>query len=262
MNKIKFGKVEVARLILGSNMMSGFSHKGPEKDREMVRYYTAERILDALKKAEAAGINTLCARTDNHIKRLLVEYWDKGGTIQWFAQTASELGDQVKAIRDAAALGAKAVYVHGGQVDFWFAQKKYDLLKDALKTMRDCGVIAGFAGHSVDAHAWIRDNLDPDFQMCCYYDPTPRSDSPHHMSTQGEKWDDAHRDQMVKLIQGIPRPVIHYKVFAGGNRPIQAGFQFLKTSMRKNDLVCIGHYLGDNPDMLGENVKTFERVLN
>ena len=64
---------------------------------------------------------------------------------------------------------------------------------------------------------------------------------------------------MVTL--SAPCPVVHYKVFAGGNKPIQDGFEFLATGMRENDLVCIGHYLPDNPDMIAQNVETFERVI-
>jgi len=261
MRKIEFGDVEVSRLVIGGNPFSGFSHQGPERDREMMRYYTTARIKDALRKAEAAGINTFFGRTDGHIRRLLLEYWDQGGEIQWFGQTASELGDQLKAIRDAAATGAKGVYVHGGLVDHWFAQREYDIFKMALQTMRECGVAAGFAGHSIEAHTWIRDHLDPDFQMCSYYDPSSRAGDPHHVSTHGEKWDDNHRDRMVALIETMPRPVVHYKVFAGGNKPIRDGFKFLATGMRENDLVCIGHYLGDNPNMIAENAKTFDEVV-
>ena len=261
MHSVKFGEVEVTRLVIGGNPFSGFSHQGRERDREMLHYYTVDRIKDALRKAERAGIDTFFGRTDRHVRRLLVEYWDEGGEMQWFGQTASEMGDQMRAIRGAAAAGATGVYVHGGIVDYWFAQGQYDMLELALKTMRECGVVAGFAGHSVEVHTWIRDNLEPDFQMCCYYDPSPRTNSPHHVSSVDEKWDDAHRDRMVSLIHTIPCPVVHYKVFAGGNKPIQEGFQFLATSMRENDLVCIGHYLPDNPDMIAQNVETFERLV-
>jgi len=259
--RIKFGNTEVSRLVIGGNPFSGFSHQGPERDREMMRYYTVARIKDALRKAEQAGINTLFGRTDQHIQRLLVEYWDEGGQIQWFGQTASELGDQMRAIRRAAAVGAKGVYVHGGGVDDWFAQGQYELLELALQTMRECGVVAGFAGHAIEAHAWIRDNLEPDFQMCCYYDPSPFTSSPHNVSTVGGKWDDGHRARVGELIVTMPWPVVHYKVFAGGNKPISDGFRFLAASMRENDLVCIGHYLGDNPNMIAENVETFESVV-
>jgi hypothetical protein len=259
--KIQFGTVEVSRLIIGGNPFSGFSHQSRERDREMVRYYTVARIKEALRKAEAAGINTFFGRTDRHVGRMLLEYWDEGGAIQWFGQTASELGDQLRAIRDAAAAGAKGVYVHGGIVDHWYAQGQTDRLRAALETMRECGVVAGFAGHMPEAHAWIRDHLEPDFQMCSYYDPSPRGNNPHHVGAEHECWDDAQRERMADLIQTIPWPVVHYKVFAGGNKPVQEGFEFLAAHMRKQDLVCIGHYLGDNPDMIAENVARFERLV-
>ena len=261
MRTVRLGGVEVSRVVIGGNPFSGFSHQSRDRDREMMRYYTTARIKETLRKAEAAGINTFFGRTDRHIQRLLAEYWDEGGTIQWFGQTASELGDQLAAIRTAAAAGAKGTYIHGGVVDFWYAENRTDMLIAALDTMRECGVAAGFAGHTLEAHTWIRDHLEPDFSMCSYYDPSPRAASPHHVAGTKETWDDAHRDAMVALIHGVPWPVVHYKVFAGGNRPIGPAFEYLATSMRPDDLVCIGHYLGDNPNMIAENVEAFDKVV-
>lgn len=261
MQTVKLGHVSVSRLVTGANPFSGFSHQGPARDAEMRRYYTFARIEETLRLAEAAGVDTVFARTDGFITRLMQEYWDRGGRIQWVGQTAAELGDQNNAIRSAAAAGAKGVYLHGGIVDFWYAQRKFELLQTALKTMRDCGIAAGFAGHSVDAHAWIRDHLDPDFQMCSYYDPSARNENPAHVSTHDETWDAAHRDRMAALIQTIRKPVVHYKVFAGGNRPVDEGFQFLARTMRPGDAVCLGHYVKDHTGMFAENVATFERVV-
>jgi hypothetical protein len=261
MRTVQFGDVEVTRVVVGGNPFSGFSHQGPERDREMLDYYTVANIKAALAKAEAAGINTFFGRTDRHVRRLLREYWAEGGTIQWFGQTASELGDQLRAIRDAARDGAKGVYIHGGQTDYWYAHGEFDMFHAALKTMRECGVVAGFAGHLLAAHEWMRDNLELDFQMVCYYDPTDRSDSPHHVSTIDEKWNDEERARKVEFIHTLPWSAAHYKVFAGGNKPIDDGFHFLAGSMRENDLVCVGHYLKDNPEMLAENVRTFEQVV-
>jgi hypothetical protein len=261
MQTVSFGATQVTRLIIGGNPFSGFSHQNRERDREMMGYYTVARIKEALRRAEEAGINTLFGRTDRHIRRMLMEYWDEGGTIQWFGQTAGEYGDQLAAIRQAALAGAKGVYVHGGIVDHWFAQGQVDLLQAALETMRECSVVAGFAGHSVEAHQWIRDNLEVDFQMCSYYDPSPRADNPHHVHGVAEKWDAAHRDRMVGLIETIPWPVVHYKIFAGGNIPIEDGWSFAAQHVRSSDLICIGHYLGDNPNMIVENVATFERLV-
>ncbi len=261
MRKVRLGDVEVSRLIIGGNPFSGFSHQSPERDLEMVHFYTTEKVKEALRKAEEAGINTFIGRSDKHIKRILLEYWDEGGTIQWFAQTSSEFVDQIKDIKDVAAWGATGVYVHGGNVDYWFIHREYDMIELALKTMRECGVVAGLAGHSVEAHTWIRDNLKPDFQMCSYYDTIPRTVEPHHVSNVRPYWDDSHPERMVKLIHTLRWPAVHYKVFAGGNRPIRAGFEYLARSMRENDLVCIGHYLGDNPNMIAENVEMFDKIV-
>ena len=261
MRKVKFGDVEVTRFVIGGNPFSGFSHQSRERDKEMVHYYTVARIKETLHKAEAAGINTFFGRTDRHVKRMLLEYWDEGGQIQWFGQTAAELGDQVRAIRDAANAGATGVYVHGGVVDHWYTQGQFDMLEAALEQMRECGLVAGFAGHMPEAHTWIRDNLQPDFQMCSYYNPSSRGDRPDHVAGIKERWDEADRARMTALIQTIPWPVVHYKVFAAGNRSIRAGFEFLASQMRENDLTCVGHYLGDNPDMIAENVQTFEELV-
>jgi hypothetical protein len=261
MQTVTLGGVEFSRLIMGGNPFSGFSHQNPQRDREMVRYYTVDRIKETLRKAEAAGINTLVGRSDNHIKRLLWEYWDEGGQIQWIAQTASELGDQLRAVRDAARAGAKGVFIHGGIVDFWFAQGKTDMLAAALEQMRECEVVGGFAGHAMEANTWIRDHLEPDFQMCCYYDPSPRADSPHHVGGHQERWDEGRRQEMAAFIPTLSWPAIHYKVFAAGNRSIEEGWQFLARQMRPNDMVCIGHYLKDRPDMIAENVATFEGLF-
>jgi hypothetical protein len=98
--------------------------------------------------------------------------------------------------------------------------------------------------------------------MCSYYDPSPRADNPSHVGPEGEKWDDQHRARMTALIPSVPHPVIHYKVFAGGNRSIQEGFEFLAQQMRPRDMVCIGYYLADNPNMIAENVATFESLID
>ena len=94
MRRVRLGTVEVSRIVMGGNPFSGFSHQGPERDREMIHYYTSERIMDALAKAEAAGIDTFFGRSDRHVTRMLTEYWDRGGKIQWFAQGSPDMPAQ------------------------------------------------------------------------------------------------------------------------------------------------------------------------
>ncbi len=69
----QFKHLTVSRLILGSNPFSGFSHQSPERDWEMRHYFSAQRIQSIFKDAEALGVNTVIARSDFHVMRIMME---------------------------------------------------------------------------------------------------------------------------------------------------------------------------------------------
>jgi hypothetical protein len=262
LSKVRIGSVEVTRLAIGGNPFSGFSHQSPARDCQMRRYYTVERIKAALRRAEAAGINTFFGRADDHVIRLLEEYWDQGGRIQWFAQTAAEQPDYLRNISTAAGAGAKGVYLHGGQTDnFWAAGQTEHYVK-ALERMRSLGVAAGFAGHRWEPHEWIRDHLDCDFQLCCYYDPTSRADRPDHVPTDREKYDPTHRDRMAQTIRTLKSAAVHYKVLAAGRTPAPEAFQYVAKVIRPQDVVLVGFFLGDNEDLIEQTVALFEQIVH
>ncbi len=259
--KVHLGPVEVSRLTIGGNPFSGFSHQGGERDRQMKSYYTSERIKQALRKAEAAGINTLFGRADNHVMRLLAEYWGEGGTIQWFAQTASEREDYLRNIATAAANGAKGCYLHGGQVDYYWNIARREHFAAALEKIRSLGMAAGLAGHRPEQHQWINDHLEPDFQMCSYYDPSARTDRPDHVPSDSERFDPAHRDRMAALISQLKSPAVHYKVLAAGRTPVREAFQYVAKTIRPTDVVVVGVFLGDDADMIEKDVALFEEIV-
>ncbi len=264
MRKVPIGGTRVTGLCIGGNPFSGFSHQSDERSREMVEYFTPERIKETLRAAEQAGVNTFFGRTDDHILGLLRAYWKEGGTLQWFAQVCPEPGkpDSWRTwLKAALDLGAVGAYIHGGVVDFWVANQLYDFFFEALAMMREAGVAAGFAGHQPEAHAWIRDHLDVDFQMCSHYNPTDRSDHAEHIS-QGEVWEDADREKMLRVIATIEKPVVHYKVFAAGNKPIRPAFEVLGKHMRKRDVCCVGVFPKDDPEMLSKDVALFEEYVD
>ena len=86
--QIHLGDMQVSRLIAGSNPISGFSHAGSERSRQMLEYFTVDCIKAHFHACETQGITGLVARADRFIMRVLAEYWREGGHIQWIAQTA------------------------------------------------------------------------------------------------------------------------------------------------------------------------------
>ena len=148
------GGVTVSRMVMGGNPFSGFSHQSPQRDDEMRRYYTTARIKQTFREAEAAGINTFFGRADRHVMRVLMEYWDEGGKIQWFAQTCPEFAPHSRGISNAIHGGASGCYIHGGQMDFWLAQNQTD------------GGVVGCMPILIVHHVAIKIDLAGVFRLC------------------------------------------------------------------------------------------------
>jgi hypothetical protein len=258
---IQIGGVKVSRFILGSNPFSGFSHQGAEMDQAMVRYFTAARVKETFRAAESLGINTMIGRTDLHMIRLLLEYWDEGGRIQWFAQTCPEVGPHQMCIDRAAAHGAHACHIHGGVMDHLLAQDRLDEIPQVVEEIRSRGMLAGIAGHRPPVFEWAEKNLDLDYYMCSYYDPIPRDKRAEHVSGQEEQYLPEDRQAMTELIQGLSRPAIHYKVLAAGRNQPEEAFAYTARSMRDTDAVCVGIYTKDNPHMLEQDVELLARSI-
>lgn len=258
---VTLGNLPVSRLILGGNPFSTFSHQSPDRDREMREYYTAARIKETFRQAEAAGVTTFIGRTDNHIIRVLQEYWDEGGALQWVAQTASELKTIGAGAGRAIAFGAKACFAHGGCVDYALANSQEQEVLDAIAQIKAAGLPAGVAGHHPRVFEWAEANLDCDFYMCSYYNPSERARHAAHDPTCQERFHDDDRALMVETIAGLTRPVIHYKVFAAGRKRPEETFPFVARHLRPGDAVCVGVFTKDDPDMIARNVASLERAL-
>jgi hypothetical protein len=258
---VKLGNLEITRFILGGNPQSGFSHWDAAGDQEMRHYYTAERCKALLREAERLGITTHIARADHHIIRLLMEYWDEGGTIQWIAQTCPEIGSPEQGVRNGIHNSAKAVYIHGGVTDHLHHQGRLHEAQPVLNMIRDAGLPCGIAGHRPETFEYAEEHLDCDFYMCSYYSPLPRDKSPEHI-TQSEYFDPAHREAMTKLIAGLSRPVIHYKIMASGRNDPKEAFAYAARAMRPTDAVCVGVFPKRRPGEMEEDVRLFQEALH
>ena len=261
MQYVQFKDISVSRFIIGSNPFSGFSHQSPQTDQDMRHYFTTARIKQTLRQAESLGVNTLIARTDFHVMRMLMEYRDEGGTLQWFAQTCPEVGSHEACILRAEDHGAKACHLHGGVMDNAFAQGKLDDVQPALDLIRSRGMLAGIAAHNHRVIEWAEEHLDLDYYLCCYYNPTNRDQNPEHVAGATEYYLESDRRLMTDLIPRLSKPVIHYKILAAGRNDPKEAFAFAASKMRSNDAVCVGIYPKDNPEILAEDARLLEESL-
>jgi hypothetical protein len=251
--------LEVSRLLIGGNPFSGFSHQGIDRDAEMNHYYTAANIKAALKEAERCGITGLMGRADHHVIRLLMEYRDEGGKIKWLAQTAGEYGPPDAGVDRAARGKPDAVYIHGGVMDHLVATEQYDEIKRGIEAMRKRKIPAGVAGHTPRVFEWAEKNLEVDFYMCAYYNPTPREKDPLHPHGAVEMYLAEDRDAMTRMITTLSKPAIHYKVMAAGRNKPEEAFAYCGKHVRPQDMVCFGVFLKDDPGMIAKDAELFRK---
>lgn len=261
LGSVKLGELTVSRFILGGNPQSGFSHFSVALDEEMMDYFTAANAKALLQQAEELGVTTHIGRADHHIMRVLREYWNEGGTIQWIAQTCPELGPPRRGVENGLRGGAKAAFIHGGQTDHHFAQGKLAELQPVINMIRDAGLPAGVAAHRPEALEWVDEHLDADFYMCCYYNPMSREKSAEHVRGADERFDDADRERMTATIQHLSKPAIHYKIMACRRNEPRAAFAYAASKMRPQDAVCVGIYPNGNPGELKEDLRLLEEAL-
>jgi hypothetical protein len=259
---VKLGNLAVSRFIIGGNPFSGFSHQSPETDVEQLHYYTTERIKQTYREAERLGVNTHIGRADHQICRVLLEYWDEGGTIQWIAQTCPEVGPPERGVQNGLRFGAKAAFVHGGHMDFLRLQGRLDEIPPVINMIHDHGLPAGVAGHTPELFEWAEEHLRCDFYLCSYYNPVPRDKAPDNPGAgQAERFRAEDRDRMSAAIQRLTKPVIHYKIMAAGRNDPREAFAYAASKMRAGDAVCVGVYTKHRPNEIAEDVRLLEESL-
>ena len=90
MNTVNFFGNSVTKLIIGDNPMNGHSYiEDVTPGSEMMSFYTAERIKEAIFRAEELGFNTMLPLADPYMIRLLQEYRRDGGKMQFIFDPAN-----------------------------------------------------------------------------------------------------------------------------------------------------------------------------
>ncbi|NSW56041.1 MAG: hypothetical protein HPY44_08510 [Armatimonadetes bacterium] len=251
---IAIGNYQITRLTIGGNPFSGFSHQTPERDAAMLDYYTTERIKQVLFECQEAGINTCCLRTDAHIWRMLREFRNEGGTLQWIAQMGVGAEGFEANVKAAADHGAIAYYIHGAVTDECFKTGDYSLIARMIDSIHEQGLLAGLAGHVAASHvAVFQAGIPADFHVVCFYN----CGSLH--AGGGERFDPADPPVAVDAIRRITKPCIAYKILGAGRVDAEAAFRFAYENIKPTDAANVGMFTGDNPDMVRQNVEFVRR---
>ena len=249
MPTIKLGKLEVSRLILGSNPFFGFAHGNPQAtDKAMRKYYTPERIMAVMDEAAERGITAVWTPCYDHWIRLWNRYRKKGGKLKIWIGQPDNFGQMKQRITACAANGGKAVCIQGACIDSAFGQGKHELVGEWLKHIHKLGLPAGMATHKPTTHLIAEQKkLPTDFYHQCVYQP--------------ENYSSKCRDQALATIRKLDKPVVAYKVLAAGRLAPKDAFAHMLKHLRPKDGMCVGMFPKDDPDQVAENA-TLTRKLS
>jgi len=254
----KIGNVKISRLICGGNLTNGYAHS---RDLTYVsdllkHYFTDEKVIETYQICEESGINTVIANVlggksddqEENTVRILNKYWnERGGKIQWLAQTNPRVNDPTSSIQKAIDNGAVGAFVQGGVADEFVRKGKVELLGKAVEFIKKNGLIAGVGGHEVRTTMECeKAGVNPDFYMktlhSTNYWSARRPDQDEDVIDNGAAdnyWDKA-PEKTIEFMNTVKRPWIAYKVLAAGAIHPSDGFKFAFENGA--DFLCVGMF--------------------
>lgn len=246
----RIGNIQISRLIIGGNQFSGWSHSrdlGYLRDL-FLAYSTEEKIMETLEKCEEEGINAIITASSAYLNK----FWkERGGKIQWIAQTHPKANDLTSNIKRAVDNGAIGAYIQGGVGDSFVKNGRVDLLGKAVDFIKSNGLIAGIGGHSVEVPIAVeKAGINADFYMKTlhhgdYWSATPKGSRVEFNVDTGSPYDhdniwSVSPERTIEFMKKVEKPWIAFKVLAAGAIHPEQGFEYAFANGA--DFVCVGMF--------------------
>ncbi len=270
MPTVRFGKYDVSRLIIGSNIVGGLSHLSQMIDVEIHAWNTPEHLMENFKHCEDLGVNCM-EDGARHIPPYNQKY---NGKMLFTTRNSAGLDESIRAGRGAkeiAKSGCIAIH-HGGAgetgTDAWWRKGKLDRVREWCKSVRDAGVLVAVTSHRPEVFDIIESQgWDVDYYMTCLYKygrtheeweqafasnpgmaPAElyhsREGSSEHYGgeTAFVRGDPA---EMLKIVQQTRKPCMVYKILASGRlcetaQFVEAAFRDTFAKIKATDAVVVG----------------------
>jgi uncharacterized membrane protein YphA (DoxX/SURF4 family) len=267
----KLGNLNVSRMILGCNLIGGWSHARDliYSDKLFKAYNNERKIIETLYLAEQAGINTTF---------MVTQYYDTfnkykniyNSKMQSICQAMLPDKDFFSNINMAIDAGATAIYIQGGEGDRYCSTGKLDMINKAVEYIKKNGFMAGMGAHSIESIKAVESAAIPvDFYVKTlhhdnYWSAHPIENrveysvigpnSPDHNKLHENMWD-LFPQQTIEYMKSINKPWFAFKVLAAGAIEPKDGFRFAFENGA--DFICVGMF----DFQVIDNVNTASEIL-
>ncbi len=232
------GKAPISRLIMGTNHLSGNAHA-----RDLVyakslfkAYNTEKKIIETYMLADKAGVNLF------FLTPLLKQYKKMyGRDFQTWINVAPTKSDPYGAVDKAIDAGVDYIFVQGAACDRRVYEGDVDVVVKCVEYIKKQGYPAGLGAHTIQAMlACDAAGVDPDFYYKTmhhdkYWSAHPRENRKPFLwsSNISEDHNEFHDnmwclfpEETVDFVHRVQKPVVGFKVLAGGAIHPKDGFQW------------------------------------
>jgi len=257
----KIGGEDFSRLMLGGNLISGYSHS---RDlgyvAPLMRFYnTPAKIRQTLEIAEAHGINVINTFVTDDISALQ-EHWKNGGKMKWIAQVGAGDASGCPHVQLAVDRGATGIHINGDHAESLLARGQFERVGEIVQWTKQQKRIAGVSAHDLQViKECIKLKFDVDFfqktlHTLDYYS-APRPDEMGPKGKHDNSWCNDPQ-AVIDFMATQTKPWIAFKILAAGAlQPRQA---FPHAFQGGADFILVGMF----DWQIEENVKLAARVVN
>jgi len=275
MQYVDFFGHKVSKLICGDNPITGHSyiqHIVPGSD--MIDYYTTENVLKLLFELQDLGVNTMLPLAHPYIIRVLGEFKRAGGKMQFIFQPYMAM-NQHASIREMMALEPIGIYHQGTTTDYNHETGNDATTLEQIKLYREFmpGVAVGLGTHRPDVIKLSeKEGWDVDFYMACMHNGRRNREGEPSGFLTGKTKENlsfyaCDRPIMLETLQSVEKPIIAFKIFAGGQmlhslkgeekkKAIKGIYEEIFPQLKPNDFAAMGVFQRDE-DQARENVELF-----
>jgi hypothetical protein len=250
------GKLKVSRVILGANLMGGWSHSRDLMYASTLfkAYNTDRKVFETLELAERAGINAFLPATSQMPQFCKYRELTSSRMIT-ICQVFPTVQDVTTDINKAIDYGATTLYVQGAHAEALIKKERIDLLGKAVEHIKRQGYLAGIGGHAISVPILCEQaGLEPDYYVKTlhhdqYWSAHPRENrvelsvdgpvSPDHNRFHDNIFD-LFPEKTIEFMQGVKKPWIAFKVLAAGAIHPKDGFKYAFENGA--DFICVGMF--------------------
>jgi len=250
------GEKSVSRLIMGGNLISGWSHA-----RDLIyvsslfkAYNSTEKIFETLMLAEKAGINTITIYVTQFP---VINAYKKrfGSNLQTMCEIIPTKEDTFGHVNQVIDDGVDYILIQGAACDHRVREGEIDVVAKCADYIKQQGYPVGLGAHSIQALiACDEAGIEPDFYFKTmhhdqYWSAHPKVNRQPFVWGSNDNIDhDQFHDNMwclfpektIDFVQKAQKPVVGFKVLAGGAIHPEDGFQYAFDNGA--DFICVGMF--------------------